>query len=326
MTAHMQLSKITRREALARSGCILGAAMAGAPGIVSAGEAAPAGTAGDRNGFTYCLNTGTIRGQKLGIVRECEIAAKAGYQSIEPWVEAIDQYAKSGGSLSDLKARIADLGITVEDAISFPEWLVDDETRRAKGMERARRDMDLLAQIGGKRLAAPPAGATGPDILDLLKAAERYRALLEAGESIGIIPQLELWGFSKNIHRLGQAAQVAIETGHPNACVLADVFHLYKGGGNPAGLRLMSGKMIQMFHMNDYPADPPRDQINDSYRIFPGDGVGPLTQMLRDLQAIGGPKVLSLELFNKKYYEQDALEVAKAGLAKMKAAVKLALG
>ena len=326
MTANVQLSKITRREALARSGFVLGAALAGTPGVAATGEAAPAGAAEDRNGFTYCLNTGTIRGQKLGIVRECEIAAKAGYQAIEPWVEAIDQYAKSGGSLSDLKARIADLGITVEDAISFPEWLVDDEARRAKGMEKARRDMDLVAQIGGKRLAAPPAGATGPDVLDLLKASERYRELLEAGERIGIVPQLEIWGFSKNIHRLGQAAQVAIETGHPNACVLADVFHLYKGGGNPAGLRLMSGKMIQMFHMNDYPADPPREQINDSYRIFPGDGVGPLSQMLRDLRAIGGKQVLSLELFNKKYYEQDALEVAKAGLAKMKAAVRLVEG
>jgi sugar phosphate isomerase/epimerase len=87
----------------------------------------------------------------------------------------------------------------------------------------------------------------------------------------------------------------------------------------------MSGQMIQVFHMNDYPTDPPREQINDSYRIFPGDGISPMSQMLRDLQAIGGPKVLSLELFNKKYYEQDPLEVAKAGLEKMKAAVKLAL-
>jgi sugar phosphate isomerase/epimerase len=79
--------------------------------------------------------------------------------------------------------------------------------------------------------------------------------------------------------------------------------------------------MLQVFHVNDYPADPTRDKINDSYRVFPGDGIAPVTQILRDLKAIGGPKVISLELFNRKYYEQDALEVAKAGLEKMKAAV-----
>jgi sugar phosphate isomerase/epimerase len=77
--------------------------------------------------------------------------------------------------------------------------------------------------------------------------------------------------------------------------------------------------------MNDYPADPPRDKINDGYRVFPGDGTAPMTQILRDLHAKGGRTVLSLELFNKTYWEQDALEVAKAGLAKMKAAVAQAL-
>ena len=35
----------------------------------------------------------------------------------------------------------------------------------------------------------------------------------------------------------------------------------------------------------------------------------------------GGRKVLSLELFNKDYYAQDPLQVAKTGLEKMKATV-----
>jgi len=36
--------------------------------------------------------------------------------------------------------------------------------------------------------------------------------------------------------------------------------------------------------------------------------------------------VLSLELFNPNYWKQDALEVAKIGLAKMKEAVAKAIG
>jgi sugar phosphate isomerase/epimerase len=253
------------------------------------------------------------------------VAAQAGYQGFEPWVEAIDQYAKSGGSLKDLKSRIADLGLTVESAIAFPEWIVDDDARRAKGLERAKREMDLVAQIGGKRLAAPPAGATNPGGLDLMKAAERYRALLELGDQMGVQPQLEHWGFSKNIRLLSEAAFVAIQTGHPKACVLADVFHLYKGGSDMAGLKLLSGSALQVFHMNDYPAEPPREKVDDSYRLFPGDGAGPIASILRDLHAAGGRTVLSLELFNRKYWEQDALEVAKAGLGKMQAAVRNAM-
>jgi sugar phosphate isomerase/epimerase len=124
---------------------------------------------------------------------------------------------------------------------------------------------------------------------------------------------------------LGECAFVAIESGHPKACVLADVFHLYKGGNRFEGLRLLSGNALQVFHLNDYPAEPPREKMNDSYRIFPGDGIAPLTQILRDLRATGERKVLSLELFNRKYWEQDALEVAKTGLQKMVAAVEKAL-
>jgi 2-keto-myo-inositol isomerase len=269
--------------------------------------------------FSYCLNTATIRGQKIGIVKEIEVTAKAGYDSIEPWIGTIEEYVKGGGSLKELKQRIIDSGLTVESAIGFAEWIAEDETRRAQGFERAKHDMDMLAQIGGKRLAAPPAGATNLPKLDLLAAANRYRRLLEAGDQIGVLPQVEVWGFSKNLNRLGECVCVAIESGHPKACVLADVYHLYKGGSDYHGLHLLGANAIPVLHMNDYPNDPPREKIDDSHRVYPGDGVGPVKEILRLLRQTGGQTVLSLEVFNRKYWTEDPLEVAKTGLAKMKA-------
>ena len=67
-------------------------------------------------------------------MKEVEIAAQAGYQAIEPWVETVDDYAKKGGSLKDLKQRIADLGLTVESAIGFAQWIVDDDARLPVGV------------------------------------------------------------------------------------------------------------------------------------------------------------------------------------------------
>jgi sugar phosphate isomerase/epimerase len=78
--------------------------------------------------------------------------------------------------------------------------------------------------------------------------------------------------------------------------------------------------------MNDYPADPPRDRIADKDRVMPGDGIAPLPQILASLRANGGPRVLSLELFSQAYWEKDPLEVARTGLAKMKAAVEESIG
>lgn len=315
------MTKISRRDALARTGLLAGAALFSPNIWQSPAQAQPAQPQGT---FRFCLNTSTIRGQKLGIVKEIEIASHAGYTAIEPWVEAIDVYAKAGGSLADLRKRIADAGLTLEDAIGFPEWIVDDDTRRAKGLEEAKREMDLLAQLGGKRLAAPPVGATNGPKPEFSRVVDRYRALLELGDQMGIVPQFELWGFSQNYNRLGECVWVAMETGHPKACVLADVFHLHKGGSDFGGLRLLAANTLQVVHMNDFPADPPRDQINDSFRIYPGDGVAPWKQIISALRQAGGTKVLSLELFSQKYWSEDALSAARTGLEKMKAVAALA--
>jgi len=303
-------SHLSRRAFLAAAG-----AAAIPPGSGSAPD--PPGSP-----FRYCFNTATIRGQKKTLIEEAEIAAKAGYDAIEPWVEKIAGHAAGGGSLDDARKRIADLGLTVEGAIGFARWIIDDDAARAKALEEMKRDMESVARIGGKRIAAPPAGAPREG-MDLLKIAERYRALLDIGDGIGVVPALEIWGTSC-IHRLGQAVLIAIEAGHSKACLLPDVYHIYKGGGELAGLRLLSAAAVPVFHLNDYPADPPREKSSDRDRVYPGDGIAPLGQILRDLSGMGGPIVLSLELFNPDLWKQDPLAVAKTGLAKMKAAVEKA--
>ena len=322
----MKQNHVSRRNFIAVSGATLGAAVL-TGGRTRAAQSKPAG-ASSAGPFKYCLNASTIRGQKLGLAKEIDIAAQAGYAGFEPWIQTIQDYLKVGGKLSDIRKQIEDHGLTVEDAISFPQWIVDDEGARAKGVEQVKREMDLLAQIGGKRIAAPPAGANANNApaLDLMKAAERYRALLDLGDKMGITPILELWGPSKNLHRLGECLFVVIESGHPKAGLLGDVYHIYKGGSDFSGLQKITAAAMPVLHMNDYPADPPRDKITDAQRVMPGDGIAPLTPILRDVGAKNGPTVLSLELFSKVYWEKDALEVAKTGLAKMKAAVEKALG
>jgi sugar phosphate isomerase/epimerase len=275
--------------------------------------------------FGYCLNTGTIRGQKLGIVKEVEIAAKTGYKAIEPWIGSIRSYQKQGGSLKDLRKKISDLGLSVPSAIGFASWISDDDTKRAKGLEDFTRDMDLVRRIGGTGIAAAPAGAGRTPIKDLSAIAKRYRAVLDLGDKTGVAPLLEIWGPSNTLSRIGQALFVAAESGHPKASVLLDVYHIYKGGSDFSGLKFLGPDAMSVFHVNDYPADPPRETINDSHRVFPGDGAAPLKQIFTTLKKGGFHGWLSLELFNREYYKRPADKVAKEGLTKLRAAVQKAL-
>ncbi len=272
--------------------------------------------------FVYCLNASTIRGQELGIVRELEIAAKAGYDAMEIWVPGLQKYIDEGGQLSDLRMRIQDLGLTIEDAIGFAQWIVDDPNVRSAAIEQLKKEMDMLRRVGCQRIAAPPAGATREAGLDLDAVAARYRAIVELGEEMGVMPQLEVWGFSANLHKISEVMYVLAECGHPKARVLPDIYHLFKGGSDFDALKMIDGHMIEIFHMNDYPATPSRVDMNDSHRVYTGDGVGPVEEVLRDLYTEGQTTILSLELFNREYWGQDPLEVAKTGLIKMRDCVK----
>jgi len=274
--------------------------------------------------FRFCLNTSTIRGQKLDLPDAVDLAAEVGYQGIEPWISEIEAFTKGGGKLADLKTRLRDKNLAVPSAIGFFEWIVDDPARREKALEQAKRDMALVAALGGTHIAAPPWGAHDKSKIekdvDLFAAAERYHALCEVGRAAGVVPMVEVWGFSHTLSRLGEAVLVAVESGHADACILADVYHLHKGGSPIAGLALLQGRRLPVFHVNDYPADPPPAAIADKDRVFPGDGVAPLAAIFSHLRQIGFDGFLSLELFNEAYYQQDARTVARIGLEKMRAA------
>lgn len=307
---------MNRRELL-KSTIATGAALA----IGSQTEIMAAPVKKKKHNFTYCLNTSTIRTQNLGLMGEMEVAAKAGFDGIEIWMRTLQAYLKDGGTTADVRKKASDLGLTIEDSIGFAAWVVDNDEQRNKAVEQIKMEMDLLAQIGCKRIAAPPMGATNEPGLDLLKAAERFRVICDLGEEMGVLPQLELWGFSQNLHLFGETLFVAAECGHPKAVILPDVYHLRRGGSPFEALEMINGSKIQMFHLNDYPGDVEKTKLTDAMRVMPGDGDAPLDAILGTLNAKGVPIALSLEIFNEDVWKMDALEACKMGISKMRAVV-----
>lgn len=266
--------------------------------------------------FKFSLNTSTIRGQKLSLPQMIDLAARAGYDGIEPWMMEIEAYQKEGYSIASLKKRIRDAGIELVDCIGFPTWLAQDETKSKQGFEQMEKEMGVLAELGCTRVAAPAIGAEAP--LDLLQAGEKYKRLLTLGRKTGVMPQLEFWGAFPAFYHLAQAMAVAAAADDADAKILADVYHLFRGGSGFEGLELLDGQAIDLFHLNDFPKDIPRTSQQDKDRVFPGDGGAPMEELANRLRDKGGEIILSLELFNPNYYQMDADYVVKTGLEKMK--------
>ena len=316
--------ELSRRAVLGTAVAALGgAAVSSTRSAAQAPRPAGVRTRPANEPFGYCLNTSTIRGNNLDIVGVINAASKAGFHAIEPWIREIDDYTSKGGTLEDLGKRIADAGLTVEDAIAFNSFLDDDDARRAASMEKLKVDMDKVAQIGGRRIAAPPGNNRAAVSLD--NAAKYYREALEMGEKLGVQPLLELWGTHPVLGPLSHGIYVTVAAGRPDASLLLDVFHLYKSGTPFAALEQINGASLHVMHLNDYPQAADPSTLNDGNRIYPGDGVAPLRGILRSLRDNGFRGYLSLELFNREYWARSADENLKTAMEKIRATVRAAM-
>lgn len=308
---------LDRRNLLKLSGSFALTALL--PGSFMTGAASAIGP------FRFCLNTSTISGQNPGLLKYIEIAAATGYDGVELWINDIKDYVNKGNSIESLAKFIKARNILVYNIISFTSWMVDDDEKRKAGVKELEDEMKIAHALGCHRIAAPPAGVEKKEAIDFQKAGARYREILELGRKYNVMPLLEFWGASGTLFNFSQALAIAAAANDPDARILPDVYHLFRGGSGFNCLKMVSGKVIEIIHFNDYPADKPVNEQTDSDRVYPGDGAAPLKQILQDLQAMGGTKILSLELFNKSYWEQDATLVAKTGLQKMKALVNASM-
>ena len=266
------------------------------------------------------LNFATLRGFNLSLEEEIDVAAKAGYVGIEPWENKIRQFVEAGGHLADIRKRIDDHGLLVEGIVTFFQWAVEEDDRRAAGIEQMKHQMDWANQLGTTSIAATASGITNIRIDDMRTLGDRYRTVLEIGDETGVHPILEIWGSVRTLYSLSDALAIAAWAGHPKSGLLLDVYHLYRGGSPFEALSLLNGRSIVMFHVNDYPADPPREELNDGHRVYCGDGIAPWPKIFQTLQDIGYAGSLSFEVFNQSYWATgDPLLVARTALEKLNA-------
>ena len=267
--------------------------------------------------FRISLNTSTIRTYQFPVEQQIELCAAAGFDGIELWISDIQKYLDRGGNPAGLARKLKDNRLILENVIGFAPWASDDETQRNAGQLQMQREMELTAQLGGKYIAAPLMGIRRIERERLDEYAQRYRHILETGRQTGVIPLLEVWG-SGALYHLADAVHIALGTAHPDANLLLDFYHLYRGGNPLDSLQLLNVARLPLFHINDYPAVPPREQLNDSHRVYPGDGICPFPTILPFLFQSGFCGAFSVELFNESYCRQPAEQMLAVTLEKTK--------
>lgn len=311
---------MTRREFCAFLGTAFVADATGAAQTAAIGEQKKT----KKPGFSIVLNPSTIRGYNLDLTQQIQVAIKAGFDGLEPWLCDIHK-VKGKGLVKDIRKMCEDNGFSLVNGIGFAKWAVEDKAERAKGLDELKYDMEALRELGCNFVAAPPFGIhKSVERIDLQILAERYHRILETGEEIGVKPILEFWGHSKNISRLSEALHILAEL--PRSAkqpILADAYHIYKGGSPYAGLELLSPDMLPVMHVNDVPQSMAgkRELLADADRVWPGDGIVPWAQIGEIFRRRGLQPALSIELFNPEYTKttpEDTVRIALQKVRKLK--------
>ena len=264
----------------------------------------------------YCLNASTI--MTTPILRQIEVASAAGYEAIELWHDHIDTFTSEGGRVSEIRTAVDDHGLAVPTTIYLAGWFDSQGDEYMANLDECKRRMTDSAAIGAPHIIAGPPGGT----TDYELGAVRYRELLELGRGIGVKPAMEFLGFVDQLNTIEDALEVMLGSGDPDATTVLDPFHIFRGGGSVESISLLSENQIAVSHFNDVPANPPREIQHDKDRVMPGDGEFDLARYLELLLATGYDRYLSLELFREDLWQQDPLDVAQRGMAKMKGVVE----
>lgn len=262
--------------------------------------------------WPVCLDTATIRPASLK--DKIKIAAKAGYNAIEPWDGELEEFEKNGGNLKDLGKQIKDLGLFVPSVIGLWNALPPTQEAWEASLKDTRRRMKMAADIGAYHIQTIP--NTVGDNYNNKWVADRYRDIIEIGlKEFNIHPALVFVKYFP-VKTMGQAAGLAFDANHPKALIIPDVYHMYISEGGFEGLKLLRGDMIAIFQFNDAPATPALAELGDEHRVYPGDGILPLGAIFKDLKATGYKGCISLEMYNPNYWKQDLQKVAETGLRK----------
>jgi 4-hydroxyphenylpyruvate dioxygenase len=234
-------------------------------------------------------------------------AADAGFTGVEIFEPDL---VASPLTPAGIRARCADLGLTIDLYQPFRDLDSTSPDRFAANLTRLERKLEVMRQLGTDTLlvcsSVSPDAVQGPDLLagQLHTAAERA-----ARHGIRIAYEALAWGAHINTYEASW--DVVARAGHPALGLCLDSFHILSRGSDPAGIRDIPAEKLFFLQLADAPhLDMDVLQWSRHHRLFPGQGAWDLSAFLTHVLAAGYRGPLSLEVFNDVFRQADPARTA----------------
>ncbi len=259
-------------------------------------------------------------GKKMTLALHQTTSAGAGYRkSLEGWARAgirlveigngpLDDFLKTD-DLAAARRVITDLGLTVVQGAVGVTGLWEPNPNRAVAFENLKKRCEMYAQLGLKNVYATTQATAKVAADDYTACPGHVHAAGEIARQFNQSLRIEFLRSSTFISTLPTMLAMTRAAAHPNVAPMFDFYHFCSGLSKLEDLDLVHPGEIAHVHFQDVP-DMPRELLDSTTRAIPGDGVSPLTHILRKLSEKGYQGALSVELFLPKFQQGDPFEVA----------------
>jgi 4-hydroxyphenylpyruvate dioxygenase len=259
-------------------------------------------------GMTLAMHQNTSAG--AGYRGSLEGWAKAGIRNVEITNTLLDEFLK-GDSLPAARRVLTDNGLTPVSGACGVTGVFEPNPNRAAALEAVKRRCEQFAALGLTRIYSPTTTMPTQKFTDddYKAGAGNMRELGEIAGGFGLTMMAEAVRASTFISTLPTLLRMARAAAHPNMAPLLDFYHFWSGLSKLEDLDLIRPREIGHVHFQDVP-DVPRELLDNTTRIIPGDGVAPVAAMLRKLADTGYAGALSVELFLPRFQQGDPFAVA----------------
>lgn len=257
--------------------------------------------------MTLALHQNTSAG--AGYRTSLEGWARAGITHVEITSPLLDEFLKTD-SIAAATRVLTDNGLTPVSAACGVAGLWEPNPNHAAALDNLRKRCELFASLGLQHIYQPVGGMQKGTDDDYRKAAEQMHAAGEMAREFRMMVMVEFVRGSSFISTLPTALKTTRAAAHPNVAIVFDCYHFWSGLNKFEDLDLLKPGEIGHVHFQDVP-DVPRETLDNMTRLIPGDGVSPLTRILKKLAQKGYAGPLSVELFLPRFQQGDPFEVAR---------------
>ncbi len=256
-----------------------------------------------RNGIATVSLGGTLRDKLTAI-------AEAGFEGVEIFETDIIAH---DGPPAEVGRMVRDLGLELIAFQPFRDFEGMPEGRRARTFDRARRKLEMMAELGAPRLGVcsnvSPHALGGID-----RAADDLRELGEIADPFGIEIAFEALAWGRFLRDWRDAWEVVRRTDHPRVKLLLDSFHALAPGYPVAAMANIPADRLSFVQLADAPAiDMDVLQLSRHLRLFPGQGDLPIATFMDAIAATGYDGWISHEIFNDRFRMASTRRIAADG-------------